>query len=62
MSMLLAHQGGWDEILLIAGPIALAAVAFVVWAERKARIRREQLAEESGTAGGDAADQVPPGS
>ena len=25
MSALLAHQGGWDEILLIAGPIAVIA-------------------------------------
>ncbi|MEM8621598.1 MAG: hypothetical protein AAGF73_17955 [Actinomycetota bacterium] len=25
MSALLAHQGGWDEILLIAGPIAIIA-------------------------------------
>lgn len=23
MSALLAHQGGWDEILLVAGPIAV---------------------------------------
>ncbi len=23
MSLLLAHQGGWDEILLVAGPILI---------------------------------------
>ena len=23
LSALLAHQGGWDEILLVAGPIAV---------------------------------------
>ena len=23
MEMLLAHQGGWDEILLVAGPILI---------------------------------------
>ncbi len=23
MSYLLAHQGGWDEILLVVGPIAI---------------------------------------
>jgi hypothetical protein len=44
---LLAHQGGWDEILLFAGP-ALAVIGFVVWAERKARARKlGQEAEES---------------
>ena len=25
LATVLAHQGGWDEILLIAGPIALIA-------------------------------------
>lgn len=25
ISHLLAHQGGWDEILLVAGPIAVLA-------------------------------------
>ena len=25
-AVLVAHQGGWDEILLVAGPIALVAV------------------------------------
>ncbi|MFZ9817742.1 MAG: hypothetical protein ACO321_04055 [Ilumatobacteraceae bacterium] len=24
---MLAHQGGWDEILLVAGPIALIVLA-----------------------------------
>lgn len=26
---MLAHQGGWDEILLVAGPIAL--IVLVLW-------------------------------
>ena len=26
----LAHQGGWDEILLVAGPLAVLAVLLVV--------------------------------
>lgn len=26
---MLAHQGGWDEILLVAGPIAV--IAIVLW-------------------------------
>ena len=33
---LLAHQGGWDEIGLVAGP--LAVVAALLWmADRRAR-------------------------
>ncbi|HSM02486.1 MAG TPA: hypothetical protein VK960_08645 [Acidimicrobiia bacterium] len=40
-SPLLAHQGGWDEILLLAGP-ALAVILWVRWAERRARARAEE--------------------
>ncbi|MBA2336996.1 MAG: hypothetical protein H0V96_04435 [Acidimicrobiia bacterium] len=43
---LLAHQGGWDEILLFVGPVALA-IWGVRWAERRAKARRD--------AGGEAA-------
>lgn len=32
----LAHQGGWDEILLVAGPI-LVIVGLIVVAQRRAR-------------------------
>ena len=35
---LLAHQGGWDEILYLAGP-AIAVLLWVRWAERRARAR-----------------------
>jgi hypothetical protein len=35
-TVLLAHQGGWDEMLLVAGPIA-----FVVFLVRLARKRAE---------------------
>ena len=36
LPMLPAHQGGWDEILLVAGPLAL--VAGLLWlADRRAR-------------------------
>ncbi|MEX1207657.1 MAG: hypothetical protein WEE36_03490 [Acidimicrobiia bacterium] len=38
---LIAHQGGWDEILLLALP-AVAVILWVRWAERRARTRREQ--------------------
>jgi hypothetical protein len=32
--MMLAHQGGWDEILLVAGPIALVAILLIVATRR----------------------------
>ena len=34
----LAHQGGWDEILLVAGPIAV--IVFALWRATK-RVKRE---------------------
>ena len=34
LSVLLAHQGGWDEILLIAGPIVVIA-GLLVLAKRR---------------------------
>jgi len=39
--VVLAHQGGWDEILMVAGPVAI-----FVGLLRIARRRAEQLAEE----------------
>jgi len=38
---LLAHQGGWDEMLLVAGPIAV--VAGLLWVARR-RVTRAQPA------------------
>jgi len=37
---LVAHQGGWDEILLVAGPMAF--VAALLWVARR-RIRRDEV-------------------
>lgn len=35
-TIVLAHQGGWDEILMVAGP--LGVVAWLLWvADRRAR-------------------------
>lgn len=46
--MVLAHQGGWDEALLIAIP-ALAALWGLRWAGRRARAAAEaREAEEAG--------------
>lgn len=41
MSLLLAHQSGWDELLLFAGPI-VAVLLWVRWAERRAKRRRSE--------------------
>ena len=38
---LIAHQGGWDEILLVAGPIAV--VAGLLWLARR-RVTRAEAA------------------
>lgn len=42
--MLIAHQGGWDELLWFSIPI-VAVLMWVRWAERRARIRPESKAE-----------------
>jgi len=38
---LLAHQYGWDEIVLFAVPIVLALLA-VRWAEKRSKRKKEQ--------------------
>ena len=46
---ILAHQGGWDEILIIIGPIA-AIVGIVALVRRRLnREAQEEAAEQSGT-------------
>jgi hypothetical protein len=47
---LLAHQGGWDEILLVAGPILV--IVLVLWkaTQRAERIASQRIAESSDTA------------
>ena len=44
----LAHQGGWDEILLVAGPILV--IVLVVW---KATQRAERIAAKRTAESGD---------
>jgi hypothetical protein len=44
--MILAHQGGWDEMLLVAGPI-IVVVALLRMAERRARRNRAQHEPDS---------------
>ncbi len=44
--LVLAHQGGWDEMLLVAGPI-IVVVALLRMAERRARRNRAAHEHES---------------
>ena len=36
-----AHQGGWDELLMFGLPVVLAVLA-VRWADRRAKARRDE--------------------
>ncbi len=44
---LLAHQGGWDEILLVVGP--LAVVAGLLWLANKRVSAQLEAADEEAT-------------
>ncbi len=46
MPPILAHQGGWDEILYLAVP-AVAVILWVRWAERRARERSDPPADSA---------------
>ncbi len=48
----LAHQGGWDEVLLVLAPLVIFAGLLVV-----ARRRAEELEAADGAAATDAADE-----
>ena len=50
MTVLLAHQGGWDELVLFGVPIVLALL-LVRWAERRSRRNRETEEAERDDAG-----------
>ncbi len=39
--VILAHQGGWDEVLLVLGPILVMAGLLVVAKKRVARAARQ---------------------
>lgn len=45
--LVLAHQGGWDELFWFAFPI-VAVVLWVRWAERRARSRKAQGSSNEG--------------
>lgn len=68
LAPVLAHQGGWDELLLFAVP-AFLAVGALRWAERRARARgadgnaaeEEAPAPPDAAAGESSAGKAPPG-
>ena len=45
----LAHQGGWDEILLVAGPMLF--VVFLLWLAKRRVTRSGDAAQPAATAG-----------
>lgn len=51
----LAHQGGWDEALFVALPIAVLAI--LLWVARR---RAEREAAEEAEETGDKGDRRPP--
>lgn len=56
---LLAHQGGWDEILLVLGP--LAVVGLLLWvANRRVAKQLEEDREVEGVEGAEPSDRPDP--
>ncbi|MGI8757810.1 MAG: hypothetical protein ACR2K0_00710 [Acidimicrobiales bacterium] len=51
----LAHQGGWDEVLFVALPMVV--LAMLLWAARR---RAEREATEEAEAAGEGEDDRPP--
>ena len=57
MDALLAHQGGWDEILMFLAPIALVVVTWWVLERRKSRsARNPDPASKEGRTGADSGE------
>jgi cyanate permease len=57
---LLAHQGGWDEILLVVGP--LAVVAGLLWVANKrvtAQLAETEAEGNGGVEGSSGTEQRP---
>lgn len=46
---LLAHQGGWDEILLVAAPVAVFAL--LLWVARRRAIAQASVDPDVGSEG-----------
>ena len=52
-ALLLAHQGGWDEVLLIGGPIVAIAALLAVAKRRVDRIAAQQAEQVRDVDAGD---------
>lgn len=50
VALLLAHQGGWDEIVLVAGPIVVIA-GLLALANKRAKAVLAASSEDSGEDG-----------
>lgn len=49
----LAHQGGWDELLFVAGPILLIVGLLAIANKRAKAVQRDRDAASASTATGD---------
>jgi hypothetical protein len=50
MAMVLAHQGGWDELLFVAIPLGLFAfLLFIANRKAQAQLDEEEHEQDSGT-------------
>ena len=60
VAAVIGHQGGWDEILLVAGPIAL--IAALLWvADKRSRRLADARLTEAGPESGSESSSHPPG-
>jgi len=55
MTQFIAHQGGWDEILMVAGPL-LVFGAVLYLANQRANAKLAEAAAEQAQATGDSDD------
>jgi cytochrome c-type biogenesis protein CcmH/NrfF len=51
LGTIVAHQGGWDEVLLFAVPVAVALIAVRI-VERRARRTQDQAEADSDASDG----------
>jgi hypothetical protein len=57
--VILAHQGGWDEFLLVAAPVAF--FGFLLWlANRRAQAQLDRDSASAGEIGGAVGDTQEP--
>ena len=59
-SVLLAHQGGWDEFLLVAAPIVIIIGLLAVVKRRVDSAARDRTADTAPASAPDASDAGPP--